>query len=115
MVFEALIQEMDSKTQCRFPRTFNTVSSPCSSLESYISPGSTYSTHEFSHSPSLYEQSPGTSYTTHLTDNHAYIQPSQSQQQNVTAPQTQSGTVLELYSNSEKFVDGNQTGEKYNK
>jgi len=115
MVFEALIQEMDSKTQGHFPRTINTVSSPCSSLESYISPGSTYSTHEFSHSPSPYEQSPGTSYTPHLTASHAYIQPSQSQQQNVTAPQTQSGTVLEFYSNSEQFVDGNQTGEKYNK
>ncbi|KAL4119781.1 hypothetical protein QTP88_012553 [Uroleucon formosanum] len=34
MVFEALIQEMDSETQGRFPRTINTVtvSSPCLSL-----------------------------------------------------------------------------------
>lgn len=117
MVFEALIQEMDSETQGRFPRTINTVavSSPCSSLESYISPGSTYSTHEFSHSPSSYEQSPGTTYTPHLTANHVYIQPSQSQQQNVTVPPTQSGTVLEFCSNSDQFVDGYQTGEKYNK
>ncbi|KAL4104342.1 hypothetical protein QTP88_019643 [Uroleucon formosanum] len=95
MVFEALIQEMDSKTQGHFPRTINTVSSPCSSLESYISLRSTYSTHEFSHSPSPYKQYPGTSYTPHLTASHAYIQPSQSQQQN----------VLEFYSNSEQFVD----------
>jgi len=107
MVFEAIIQEMDSETQGRFPITINTVtvSSPCSSLESYISHGSTYSTREFSHSPSSYEQSPGTTYAPHLTANHVYIQPSQSQQQNVTVPLIQSSTVLEFYSNSDQFVN----------
>jgi len=112
LVFEALIQEMDSQTQNHTPRSI-IVPSPCSSLESYISPGSTYSTHQFSHTPSPYEEHTSASYTQPLTANHVYLQPSQPQHKegiNITVPHTQSSTNLGFYGNAEEFVDGNQTG-----